>query len=137
MPKRNKKSEDKARIPRDRRLLMKRRKRINKRLLNSKSPSLKNRLQTELINIEKQLQESRKKTKYYEEVKAINAITKNSKFFFAYAKKYSKVKHGIRPLKNKKGHYIYDSKKMAEMLSTQFSSVFTTNSQHNKWILMI
>ena len=64
MPKRNKKSEGKARIPRDRRLLMKQRKRINKRLLNSKLPSLKNRLQTELINIEKQyIQESRKKTK--------------------------------------------------------------------------
>ena len=112
-------------IPRDRRLLMKRKTRINKRLLKSNSQSIKDKLQSELVNIEKLLQKSRKKAKYYAEQKAINSIKKNSKYFYAYAKKLSTIKTGLGPLKNEQGEFIYDNVKMAEMLSSQFSSVFT------------
>ena len=118
-------------IPRDRRILMRRRARINKRIQNMKSPSRKEKLLHELISIEKQLQKSRKSSKTYEERKAVESIKKNSKYFFTYAKKYSKLHHNIGPLKNEKGEYIYDNKLIAEMFSKQYSSVFSEPTKNN------
>ena len=114
-------------IPRVRRLLMKRRSRINKRLLNMTSISRKDKLTKELIQIEMKLQESRKNSTIYEEQKAIKSIKKNSKYFFTYAKKFSKVRQGVGPLKSN-NEYIYDNNKIAELLSKQFTSVFTEKS---------
>ena len=107
---------------------MKRRAGVNKRLLKVTSPSLKEKLSNEFTQIEIELQKSRKQSRWFEEKKAINAIKKNSKYFYAYAKKYSKTKSGIGPLKRKDGTYIYDNLKIAEALADQYSSVFTKPS---------
>ena len=113
-------------IPKDRRSLMRRRNRINNRLRrNAVSPAKREALRRELIQTEKQLNQSRKASRLYEEQKAIQAIKKNSKYFFAYAKKFSKTSHEIGPLKDADGQYVYSKSKIADMLSNQYQGVFT------------
>ena len=60
------------------------------------------------------------------ERKAVEAIKKNSKYFFNYAKKFSKIKNSIGPLLNQKGEYVSNDTEMTETLSKQYSSVFST-----------
>lgn len=105
---------------------MRRRRRINKILFKVTSPSRKKKFCVELITIEKALAESYRLSKKYEENKAAKAIKNNSKYFFNYAKKYSKVKSTIGPLQNGANNKIVSStKEMAELFSTQFRSVFS------------
>ena len=105
--------------------LTRRRRRINKLLSRITSPSRRNTLKTELIKIEVNLQKSYKATSAYEEEVAVNAIKRNSKFFYSYAKKFSKVKNKIGPLLDN-NVLVTDPKKMADILSKQYSSVFST-----------
>ena len=55
----------------------------------------------------------------------------NSKFFYSYAKKFSKIKSGIGPLINSAKTLICEPKEMAEILSKQYSSVFSTPRHEN------
>ena len=50
------------------------------------------------IDIEKKLKRSYDNDKDRDELKAVSAIKKNSKYFYSYAKKFSKVSTGIGPL---------------------------------------
>ena len=61
-------------VPRDRRILMRRRRKIAKQLANSPAPSKKCKLENELIEIEDKLQASFKKSNDFQETKAIEAI---------------------------------------------------------------
>ena len=124
VPKTNKIAEKKHLIPRDRRLLMKRRKRIRKQILTAKSLSRKEKLQSEVMEIEIKLQKSRKNSKLFEEHEAIKSIKKNPKYFFSYAKKHSKLNHNIGPLKGKDGSYKYNNSEMSNIMSDYFVSVF-------------
>lgn len=120
-----------TKIPRERINLMRRRSRINKLLIRVTSISRKEKLQDELVTIEKALQKSYKDSISYRENKAFNAIKNNSKYFFKYAKRFSKIKTSIGPLLNEKNEFESDSKKMADMLLNQYSSVFSTPSSLN------
>ena len=62
-------------------------------------------MRDKLINIELLLQRSYKKSVTAEEQKATKAIKSNPKYFFSYAKKYSKVKTKIGPLLNERNKY--------------------------------
>jgi len=75
----------------------------------------------ELLNLYKQ-------SSKFQEDKAIEAIQENSKFFFNYAKKKSKIKTKIGPLSSNNGQIINKSEEMAEMLAQQYSSVFSNPS---------
>ena len=77
------------------------------------------------MKIEKDLQKSFKDSKSYVENIAINSIKKNSKYFFAYARKKAKVKTKIGPLLNTNGELTQRSKEMAEILSRQYVTVFS------------
>ena len=112
-------------IPRDRKNLMRRRNRLNKIFSRATTAVRKEKIRTELIDIEKKLQKSRKDSRYFEEQKAIKAISKNSKYFFAYAKKFSKTKSSIGPLKDKQGNFVFRKREIAEILSQQYEAVFT------------
>jgi hypothetical protein len=104
---------------------MPRRRKIVKQLLTSQPPSKKKKLENELIDSESKLQNSYTRSNDYQEQKAIDSIKRNPKYFFSYVKKFSKTKSAIGPLKDQDGNYISDSKDMANILSTQYSSVFS------------
>ena len=78
--------------------LTRRRRRINKLISCITSPSRKSKLNGELIKIEKNLQKMYRQDQNFAEAKAVSNIKKNPKFFFDYAKKFSKIKSNIGPL---------------------------------------
>ena len=84
------------------------------------------KITTELRDIqERNLQNSYKAENSEMEQKAVEAIKKNSKYFFSYARKFSKVTVGIGPLIDAAATLISCPLKMAEMLVDQYSKVFS------------
>ena len=67
-----------------------------------------------------------KETAEHNELKALNSIRKNPKYFFNYIKKFSKVKTNIGPLVDSEGQYVSDPEQMSEILAKQYASVFST-----------
>ena len=59
------------------------------------------------------------------EEKAVEAIKTNPKYFYTYTKKRSKCTSKIGPLLKDKDQLTDDNKEMAELLSKQYSSVFS------------
>ena len=114
-----------------RRNLTRRRRIIHEVLSKITSPARKDKLTKEVLQIEKDLQKSYKDSAAYKEEKAFDAIKKNSKFFYSYAKKLSKVKSKVGPLLNAEGRLTNDNKTMAEILSTQYCTVFSTPAEIN------
>jgi len=112
-------------IPRDRKILMAKKRRLQKQHQRITSPTTKTRIWKELVQIEKSLHKSRKSSKTHAEKQAIKAIKKNPKYFFAYAKKFSKTSNRIGPLKDKDGNWVHNTQHIAELLSDQFKSVFS------------
>ena len=113
-----------SKLQQHRKQLVKRRRRITKRLCRVTSPSQANKLHLELLDIEKKLQKSYADADEEMERKAVESIKSNAKFFYAYAKKKAKCKTKIGPLDNKT-RLTSDPKEMAELLSTQYASVFS------------
>ena len=112
-------------IPRNRRILMRRRCKVNKQLCSVTNEHRKEKLLTESRDIEKKLQESYRNERNAMEHKAVNAIKRNSKYFFSYAKKFSTIRSCVGPFIDSAKNVIANPIKMAEMLASQYSSVFS------------
>ena len=121
----------KRRIPRHRKALMRKRTRLNKQLITSTSLIKKDAVLRKLIDVEKLLTKSHEEQREFEERKAIEKIKVNPKFFFSFGRKFSKVKIGVGPLINAAKKLISTPLEMAELLSEQYSSVFSTPLQNN------
>ena len=117
-------------VPKYRRNLMRRRNKIKKKLAKKKvTSSSRTKLKHELVEIELSLQTDYCKEKTEQENLAVSAIRKNSKHFYAYAKKFSKVRQGIGPLTGPNSESVSCPKKMADILSKQYASVWTSPSR--------
>ena len=114
-----------SKIPRDRRILMKKRRILIGRMENISSIKQKKKVREKLIQIEMLLQRSHQKGMQRREQLALKSIKTNPKYFFSYAKQFSSTRSKIGPLLNKLRIYTNSSAEMAEILSTQYSSVFT------------
>ena len=67
------------------------------------------------------------------ERKAVQCVKKNPKYFFSYAKRFSKLKSNIGPLRiSSTGTLQHDAKEMAEILQDQYSSVFSDPDNEKK-----
>ena len=116
----------KSKIPRDRRVLMRRRTKVLKHLNKKQPPAQRKKLANELIEIEIKIQDSLSSSTEYREQRAIQAIKRNPKYFFSYVKKLSKCRPEVGPLVDKNKQFVTDCKGMANILSEQYSSVFST-----------
>ena len=116
----------KSQSERKRMNLIRRRRRINETLRRAKSTSRKDALRNDLIQIEKTMMNLYKESAELMEKTALNSIKTNSKYFFNYVKKFSKVKSKIGPLCNDDGELVSDPKEKAELLAKQYASVFST-----------
>ena len=67
-----------------------------------------------------------------EEMKAVANIKNNPRFFYSYAKKFSKLKCKIGPLKAEDSQFVSDPEQMANLLQKQFCSVFSDPDSPNK-----
>ena len=116
-----------TKIPRHRRILMRKRRKLMDRL-NQVSDDKREKIKAKLIKIELLLQKSHTEAQSRKEQLAIKAIKTNSKYFFSYAKQFSSTKSTIGPLLNENNEYTASSSKMANLLSSQYSSVFSKPS---------
>ena len=120
-----------SKIPKQRRSLMRRRTHLKKQYTTARSECRKLSIMKQLIQIEKELQKSHFAHRADIETKAIDKIKVNSKFFYTFAKKNSKVKVGVGPLINTENKLIDSPQEIAEILSDQFSSVFSSPKYDN------
>ena len=115
-----------TKIPRVRRNLMRKRSKLHKKLQSADLSEIRQtNIQHKLVNIEILLQDSYKSQNTRNEQHAVDAIRRNPKYFFGYAKKYLKTKSKIGPLLNENNEYTPVSKEMAEILRLQYESVFS------------
>jgi hypothetical protein len=134
VPKKKYKSQTKKSwIPRHRKVLMRRRTKVHKQLKQTRvSISRRSKLKKELINIEYSLQQDYTQERNHNEESAVSAIKKNYKHFFAYANKFSKIKQGIGPLIGSNAEQVTCPKKMSEILSDQYASVWSKPGEDAK-----
>ena len=125
IPKKNKRR-NRTHIPRDRKILMKKRSVIQKKI-QSCHPRNKSRLLLCLENIEQSIIQSHEEENYNIEKKAIENIKRNPKYFYSYARSKSKTKTQIGPFE-KEGTIITDPPEKAEILRNQFDSVFESSN---------
>ena len=92
VPKRKTSKTGVSKLEKYRKKLCRRRRRINKTLINVRSSQQKNKLSSELIDIEKKLTKSYKEERDYQEHIALGSIKKNVKYFYKYVRRFSKVK---------------------------------------------
>ena len=118
----------KPKIPRDRRILMRKRKKVSDQLKLSLSDAWKKKLQRKLVDIEILLQESHHSSKLASEIKAVEAIKTNPKYFYSYAMKFSTLSSSVGPLINENNLYTGSSKEMADFFSNQYKSAFSEPS---------
>ena len=124
----------KNKIPKYNRYLMRRRTRINERLENMPASPQKQKLVKENYDIEQKIRNIHKEKRKSQEHKATEAIKNNSKFFFSYANKLSKIRTDIGPLISNIGKAISNPKSICEMFKVQYESVFTLPKPDKKVI---
>ena len=110
-------------IPPHRRRLMRRRTKLRQKY--DESAHQRATAHKGLTGIERELRMSYAKQREFEENKAVGNIKTNPKFFFSYAKKHSKTKTGIGPLRTPEKSLTSSPKRMAELLSEQYKSAFS------------
>lgn len=117
-----------TKIPRERRILMRKRRKLTAKFGTATSEKSKTKVRDKLIQIEIMLQKSHQEGLKRREQLALKSIKTNPKYFFSYAKKFSTSHSKIGPLLNELNNYTNSSPEMAEILSSQYSSVFTKPS---------
>ena len=114
-----------TRIPRKRRILMRKRRKLSIQLEEATSQVRQKKIRDKLISIELLLQRSHIEARDRKEKLAVKAMKTNPRFFFSYAKKFSVTKTKVGPLLNTKNEFTNVSSEMANILSNQYSSVFS------------
>ena len=126
IPKKKPSSKTGSKTSRFRKKLCRRRRRINKLITRVTSPQGKKKLSDEILDIERKLMKSYKDQNTFEENKAVSAIKKNKKYFFKYARKFSKMRTKVGPLESDEGELVADSYGMANILMKQYSNMFSS-----------
>ena len=114
---------------RHRHVLYRKRRKLNTRLKALKayqptSPTIK-KIEHELCLLEYNLREHINHELNAKEKKALSKITENPRFFFSYAKKFSKLRSNIGPLRDADGDLHHQPNEMADLLQSQYEAVFS------------
>ena len=124
---------------RERRILNRKRRKLTKRLAESKSngkkenqptnPHQSAKVEAEISEIIDKIKSSIKDQKESDENYAVKSVADNPSFFFSYAKRFAKHPTTVGPLIDNDGKLQQHPKKMADMLQEQYASVFTEPSE--------
>ena len=117
-------------IPRERKILMKKRTRHRRQYKAATTQARKDSSFSKLTEIEAKLQESYATQDQREEDKAVEAIKSNPKYFYSFASRRSKSHNPIGPLTDDYGNHVSDPKEMANILSNQYKGAFSTPTQN-------
>ena len=117
---------------RERRILNRKRRRINKRLVSARHKSGNqvkvDKINKELTEVINSIKLNIEKEKLSDENHAISTISVNPNYFFSYTKRFSKQSTTTGPLLDDQGNLQQHPKKMADMLQKQYTSVFSEPS---------
>ena len=119
----------KKKISRHRSILYRKKRKLNARLkclqqMTPRSPRI-NKINTELSLLEIEIRDAIEQELYNKEDKAIKNIKENPSFFFSYAKQFAKTRSNVGPLKETDGDLKHQPEDMANILQSQYSSVFS------------
>ena len=119
----NPKVRSKNKIPMKIRTLMKRKKKLSNKILSSTSWQKNYKTMVELREVEEEIDEEYKKSRLKQEKEAIKTIKHNPKYFYTYAKKFSKSKGEIAAFVKETGDLTDDPAEQADILRKQYESV--------------
>ena len=122
-PKENGKKMSKNKIPLKIRTLLKRKKKLSNKILSSTSWQKNYKTMVELKEVEEEIDEEYKRSRLKQEKDAIKTIKHNPKYFYTYAKKFSKSKGEIAAFVKENGELTDDPAEQAEILKKQYESV--------------
>ncbi|XP_076069761.1 uncharacterized protein LOC143041638 [Oratosquilla oratoria] len=122
-----KKTKNKKRsiIPRDRKILMRKRHSCSISLSRTHFPPAQEKIKSHIEEIEKKIKLSHEEEHRREEQEAVLRIKENPKYFFSYAKKKLKNRSVIGPLYDLNGELTEEPKQMTNILKSQYESVFS------------
>jgi len=106
--------------------LMNRRRLIKRQTQNEACLHRLTQQNNHVLKIEREIQISHEQEKMENESKATEKIKQNSKFFFSYAAQFSVAKSKVGPLLDENDELFDDNQVMSEMLSRQYTKVFST-----------
>ena len=117
--------------------ILRRRKRKVKRQISELSGRNKfsrkiEKLRAEIYDIDIKIKECINNQQASCEAKALENIKENPRYFYSYAKQFSKQESTVGPLLNESGNLEHKPKAMADILQHQYSSVFSDPSSTNK-----
>lgn len=118
-------------VPRDRRILMKKRCNLRKKLKNGANNY--GQLQNLIASIDLQILESHENQRILEETKAINSLTTNPKYFYSFANRSSKISSSVGPLFINK-ELTNNPTEMANILKKQYDNSFSVPRFDNESI---
>ena len=113
----------KNKIPLKIRTLLKRKKKLSNKILSSTSWQKNYKTMVELKEVEEEIDEEYKRSRLKQEKDAIKTIKHNPKYFYTYAKKFSKSKGEIAAFVKENGELTDDPAEQAEILKKQYESV--------------
>ena len=122
-PEDNGKKMSKNKIPLKIRTLLKRKKKLSNKILSSTSWQKNYKTMVELKEVEEEIDEEYKRSRLKQEKDAIKTIKHNPKYFYTYAKKFSKSKGEIAAFVKENGELTDDPAEQAEILKKQYESV--------------
>jgi hypothetical protein len=111
-------------VPRNCRIAMGKKRRLLKSLSEMTTPETRRRVSARVVELERQLTESHEAEAINEEVKAVDAISVNTKYFYTFARNKARTKSLIRPFRVE-GNIISEPNAMCEILKEQYESVFS------------
>ncbi len=123
-----------SREHRERKRLMKKRRKITKKQSNNISPQQLEKLNQQILDIENEIKISHDNENEKEEREAISRIKENNKYIYKYAKRKSVIRSKIGPLETTCNEITNDPYEMANLLQSQYSSVWnrpTSTNTHN------
>ena len=121
---RNQRGSHSNKIPKDRRVLFKKKKILNKELQKRNTPDRKKRIEKAIGEIDKKLLDSYEEESIVDETRAIEYIKSNPKYFFTYARKKLKTRNKIGPF-DMGGEKITGLLEICIKLAEQYSSSFS------------
>ena len=104
----------------------KKRNKLRKQLLFTERERTESNIKAKLVDIERDLQISYRTQEDIEEERAVSAIKNNPKYFYSYAKARYKTQPQVGPFLAENGDYITEPSQLADMLSEQYKSAFST-----------
>ena len=99
---------------------------LSKKILSSNSGNKTVQMMKTLETVEKELELSYKNMRMKREKEALNKIKRNPRYFYSYAKRFSKIREKVGPLLNEEGETVSDPFLMAEVLRKQYESAFSS-----------